>query len=109
MPNQLPATLENIAALQAIHVMGNSSIPSELKVSREPENTDEHAAGTFPSEVLSLPNFDTLDLEYTALTGMSSSTNFSKAPGLVTLVLANNKYLGTALPNLSNNQKLLTL
>ncbi|WVQ84764.1 hypothetical protein IAT38_006921 [Cryptococcus sp. DSM 104549] len=93
VPTELPETLGNVYALQALHLFGNSSVPT----------------GNFPSSLLSLPNFATLDLEYTALSGTISSAPFSKAAGLVTLVLVSNANLGTTMPDLSSNTKLMTV
>lgn len=65
-------------------------------------------AGDFPSSLLSLPYFETLDLEYTAITGKIDTAPFSSATGLVTLVLISNPQLGTSMPDLSSNIKLVT-
>ncbi|WWD19835.1 hypothetical protein CI109_104302 [Kwoniella shandongensis] len=93
VPSQLPDTLGNIYALQALHLMGNSSVPS----------------GSFPSSLLSLPDFTTLDIEYTSLVGPIDSAPFSSAKGLTTFVLVNNANLGKTMPDLSTNTKLLTV
>lgn len=66
------------------------------------------AAGSFPTSIFG-PNLNSIDLQYTALTGPIASANWSAVPGLTTLYLANNKNLGTGLPNLSGNTKLVTL
>ncbi|ADV23915.1 conserved hypothetical protein [Cryptococcus gattii WM276] len=92
VPTALPNTLENVYALKALHLLGNSSVPT----------------GDFPSSLLSLPYFETLDLEYTAITGKIDTAPFSSATGLVTLVLINNPQLGTSMPDLSSNIKLVT-
>ncbi|KAK8853406.1 hypothetical protein IAR55_004112 [Kwoniella newhampshirensis] len=93
VPSQLPDTLGNIHDLQALHLMGNSSVPT----------------GNFPSSLLSLPSFITLDIEYTALIGPINTAPFSQAKGLTTLVLVNNANLGTTMPDLSSNSALLTV
>ncbi|ODN73367.1 hypothetical protein L202_07906 [Cryptococcus amylolentus CBS 6039] len=92
VPDELPDTLGNVYGLKALHLTGNSSIPT----------------GEFPSSLFKLLNFTTLDLEYTALTGSIDSVSFSDAPGLVTLTLISNANLGTTMPDLSSNTKLLT-
>ncbi|WVQ74334.1 hypothetical protein IAR50_003933 [Cryptococcus sp. DSM 104548] len=92
VPDELPDTLANVYALEALHLTGNSSIPT----------------GDFPSSLFQLPNFTTLDLEYTALTGSIDSAPFSDVPGLVTLTLISNTNLGSTMPDLSSNTKLLT-
>lgn len=66
-------------------------------------------AGNFPSALLSLPNISSIDIEYTALTGAISSIDFSKAPGLTSLVLVNNAQIGNALPLSNKNTELKTL
>ncbi|WWC91908.1 uncharacterized protein L201_006858 [Kwoniella dendrophila CBS 6074] len=93
VPNELPDSLSNIWALEAIHIMGNGSVPT----------------GKFPSSLLSKPNLKTIDIEYTALSGPIDQSPFSSTKSLNTLVLINNSNLGNSLPDLSNNQELLTL
>ncbi|WVN90885.1 uncharacterized protein L203_106130 [Cryptococcus depauperatus CBS 7841] len=93
IPSELPGTLGNIYALSALHLSGNVSVPR----------------GQFPSSLLSLPDFDTLDLQHTSLIGPIDSKDFSTAKGLVTLVLVDNPNLGDVMPDLSTNNKLLTV
>ncbi|WRT70035.1 uncharacterized protein IL334_007028 [Kwoniella shivajii] len=93
VPHELPDTLSNIWALEGIHIMGNSTVPT----------------GKFPSSLLSSTNIQIIDLEYTALQGPIDGLSFTTANALTTLVLVNNPNLGNALPDLSNNDKLLTL
>lgn len=50
-----------------------------------------------------------LDAQYTALTGPISSIDFGQARELTSLNLVNNQQLGTTLPSLSGNARLLTL
>ncbi|KAL7423949.1 Delta(24)-sterol C-methyltransferase [Cryptotrichosporon argae] len=92
-PATLPDTLDDIVSLQALHLMGNSSIPT----------------GTFPSSLLSLTNLSTLDIEYTALQGPIASATWSAAAALETLYLVSNAGLGTSVPDLSANTGLVTL
>lgn len=66
------------------------------------------SAGNFPSSLLSLPYFQTLDLEYTAITGRIDTAPFSSATELTTLMLVSNSQLGTSMPDLSSNTKLVT-
>ncbi|WVQ66681.1 uncharacterized protein L199_004870 [Kwoniella botswanensis] len=93
VPDELPESISNIWALEAIHIMGNSSVPT----------------GKFPSNILSSQNVKTIDLEYTALSGPIDQVSFSTARNLNTLVLVNNPNLGNTLPDLSGNTALLTL
>ncbi|OCF77612.1 hypothetical protein I204_01604 [Kwoniella mangroviensis CBS 8886] len=93
VPDVLPESISNIWALEAIHIMGNSSVPT----------------GKFPSNILSSQNIKTIDLEYTALSGPIDQLSFSTAKNLNTLVLVNNPNLGNTLPDLSGNTALLTL
>lgn len=112
VPTALPNTLENVYALKALHLLGNSSVPSELYISfvnsKDFLTMFSFLAGHFPSSLLSLPYFETLDLEYTAITGKIDTAPFSSATGLVTLVLISNPQLGTSMPDLSSNIKLVT-
>ncbi|WWC64799.1 uncharacterized protein I303_107412 [Kwoniella dejecticola CBS 10117] len=93
VPDTLPDSLGNIYALEAIHVLGNSSVPT----------------GKFPSNLLSSPSLKAIDIEYSALTGPIDQISFSAAKSLNTLVLVNNPNLGNALPDLSSNSELLTI
>ncbi|OWZ35940.1 hypothetical protein C351_05006 [Cryptococcus neoformans c8] len=92
VPTALADTLGNVYALKALHLIGNSSVPT----------------GNFPSSLLSLPYFQTLDLEYTAITGRIDTAPFSSATELTTLMLVSNSQLGTSMPDLSSNTKLVT-
>lgn len=69
---------------------------------------DLDSAGSFPYSIFG-PNLGQIDLQYTALTGPIATANWSAVPALTSLYLANNKNLGTSLPNLSGNSKLVTL
>ena len=89
--------------------MGNSSVPSTPSHVRWTKADDQCSAGAFPDSLLFLTNLTTLDIEYTGLTGPFSSVDFSLATGLTTLYLVNNQELGTAMPSLMGNSKLLTL
>ncbi|WWC72208.1 uncharacterized protein I206_106169 [Kwoniella pini CBS 10737] len=93
VPDTLPESLGNIYALEAIHVLGNGSVPT----------------GKFPSNLLSSPNLKTIDIEYSALSGSIDQAPFSNANTLNTLVLVNNPNLGNTLPDLSGNTDLLTV
>ncbi|WVW86369.1 hypothetical protein I302_108414 [Kwoniella bestiolae CBS 10118] len=93
VPDELPESIGNIWALEAIHIMGNGSVPT----------------GKFPSNLLSSSNLKTIDLEYTALSGPIDQAPFSSAKSLTTLVLVNNPNMGNTLPDLSGNTGLLTL
>ncbi|WVQ94900.1 hypothetical protein IAU59_001986 [Kwoniella sp. CBS 9459] len=93
VPNEISDTVGNIYALEALRILGNTSVP----------------AGSFPTSVLSLPNLKTIDLEYTAVKGSIDQVPFSNAKGLTTLVLVNNPNLGKKMPDLSSNEALKTL
>ncbi|WVF67301.1 hypothetical protein IAT40_002052 [Kwoniella sp. CBS 6097] len=93
VPDEITDTVGNIYALEALRILGNTSVP----------------AGSFPTSVLSLPNLKTIDLEYTAIKGSIDQVPFSDAKGLTTLVLVNNPNLGKKMPDLSSNEALKTL
>jgi hypothetical protein len=65
-------------------------------------------AGPFPASIIS-PTLVTLDISDTALQGPIASIDFKPAQALNTLYLANNPILGSGVPDLQTNGKLLTL
>ncbi len=110
VPDRLPTTLSDLVALQSLHITGNSTIPSTSIASlTESFAGTPSLVGEFPAALLSMPDLETLDIEYTSLTGPLSTVEFGRATGLKTLYLVNNQELGTSLPSLSGNSKLVTL
>ncbi|KAI9633745.1 uncharacterized protein MKK02DRAFT_38401 [Dioszegia hungarica] len=92
VPYRFPTTIGQIPTLTTFRIKGNSSIPS----------------GPFPASIIS-PTLVTLDISDTALQGPIASIDFKPAQSLNTLYLANNPILGSGVPDLRTNGKLLTL
>lgn len=108
MPYRFPTTIGQIPTLTILRIKGNSSVPCKFFTSISCMTLLIGLAGPFPASIIN-PSLVTLDISDTALQGPIASIDFSKATGLMTVYLANNPILGSAVPDFKNNGRLLTL
>jgi hypothetical protein len=118
VPTQLSSSFGNLVSLKTLKIIGNSAIPCEqndpqrilprkdltIALARSPS-----AAGNVPSNLFAPVNLSSIDIESTALVGPLSSTAFNGLDNLLSLALVSNAKLGTAIPSMAGNSKLLTL